>query len=66
MLTDLYVIKSEAETTGRIDPENGDILDTVEFTDTVMKETMTPLPREFNVPWEEEHIRRTEVRSHWY
>lgn len=54
-------VESEAEQGGRIDPRNGDILDTVEFMDTVMKETMTPLPREFNVPWQDEHIHRTEV-----
>lgn len=49
-------------TGSRIDPETADILDTAQFQDTVMKEDPTPLPREFNVPWEEEHIRRTEVR----
>ena len=48
-----------------INPETADIVDTAQFCDAVMKEEMTPLPREFNVPWQEDHIRRTEVgRQH--
>lgn len=45
----------------RIDPATADLIDIAGFEDTAYKEDMTLLPREFNVPIEEEHLRRTEV-----
>jgi hypothetical protein len=49
------------ELTGRIDPDTAEILDTAEFEYTQLMEKMTPLPWEFNVPWTERDIFRTEA-----
>lgn len=46
---------------GRIDPKTAEIVDTAEFEDTPLTDEMTPLPRDFNVPWKESSILRTEV-----
>jgi hypothetical protein len=45
----------------RIDPETADILDVAPFEYTRLAEEMTALPKEFNAPWTEDDIFRTEV-----
>ena len=45
----------------RIDPDTAEIIDVANFEYTRLMEEMTPLPREFNVPWTESDIVRTEV-----
>jgi hypothetical protein len=48
----------------RIDPDTAEILDTADFEYTRLMEDTTPLPREFNAPWTEDEIFRTEVSLH--
>jgi len=45
----------------RIDPDTADILDVAPFEYTRLAEEMTGLPKEFNAPWTEDDIFRTEV-----
>jgi len=45
----------------RIDPDTADILDVAPFEYTRLAEEMTALPQEFNAPWTEDDIFRTEV-----
>ena len=45
----------------RIDPDTADILDVAPFEYTKLEEEMTALPQEFNAPWPEDDIFRTEV-----
>jgi hypothetical protein len=45
----------------RIDPDTADILDVAPFEYTRLAEEMTALPTEFNAPWTEDDIFRTEV-----
>ena len=46
---------------GRIDPRTTDIIGPGYFKPAKLSEDMTPLPTEFNVPFDEQHIVRTEV-----
>jgi hypothetical protein len=45
----------------RIDPDTADIIDVAPFEYTRLAEEMTSLPKEFNAPWTEDDIFRTEV-----
>lgn len=45
-----------------IHPVSVDIVGPGWFESTDLKEELTPLPRDFNVPMEEDNILRTEVR----
>jgi hypothetical protein len=45
----------------RIDPDTAEILDVAPFEYTRLAEELTALPREFNAPWTEGDIFRTEV-----
>lgn len=46
----------------RIDPISTDIIGPGYFKPYKLNEEMTPLPTEFNVPFDEQYILRTEVR----
>jgi hypothetical protein len=52
---------SGSRLTERIDPDTADIIDVAPFEYTRLVEEMTPLPKEFNAPWTEDDIFRTEV-----
>jgi hypothetical protein len=45
----------------RIDPDTAEILDVAPFEYTRLAEEMTSLPKDFNAPWTEDDIFRTEV-----
>jgi hypothetical protein len=61
MFKSVHFLSVDLRLMRRIDPDTADILDVAPFEYTKLAEEMTSLPKEFNAPWTEDDIFRTEV-----